>query len=135
MSSEELVQAFRRLYRSALRAVQYSKPARYVVRDQLRAAFRDSKAGADAFDPEAVRRTIWFFNAAAQSRGLEHRIVRNLVTTAYWRRRRAATMQTTWKVVVERKKNPAVHDVDGTEYDHYDRTLQKLNETMRLCLR
>ncbi|OAA68791.1 mitochondrial carrier protein [Niveomyces insectorum RCEF 264] len=157
MSNAELVQAFRRLYRSALRAVQYSKPARYVVRDQLRAAFRgqhspltaspkhrpaggggggDPHTGrAAVFDPEAVRRTVWFLNAAAASRGLEHRIVRNLVLTAYWRRRRAALLQPTWSNVVARKKEKPVDEIEERAYDHYDLTIQRLNETMGLCLR
>ena len=30
-------------------------------------------------DPEAVRRTLWFLKAAAEERGLEHRIVKNIL--------------------------------------------------------
>ncbi|KJR87012.1 uncharacterized protein SPSK_02049 [Sporothrix schenckii 1099-18] len=113
MSSAELVQAYRRLYRSALRAVQFSKPGRYVVRDQLRAAFRGERTtltsaanneGAQPFDPEAVRRTVWFLNSAAEYRGIEHKILRNLLKTAYWRRKEAAARQTPWKVVHQQKK-------------------------------
>ncbi|KIH95209.1 hypothetical protein SPBR_04018 [Sporothrix brasiliensis 5110] len=113
MSSAELVQAYRRLYRSALRAVQFSKPARYVVRDQLRAAFRGERTtltsaanneGAQPFDPEAVRRTVWFLNSAAEYRGIEHKILRNLLKTAYWRRKEAAARQAPWKVVHQQKK-------------------------------
>lgn len=113
MSSAELVQAYRRLYRSALRAVQFSKPARYVIRDQLRAAFRGERTtmtsaanneGAQPFDPEAVRRTVWFFNSAAESRGIEHKILQNLLKTAYWRRKEAASRQPSWKVVSQQKK-------------------------------
>ncbi|EFW98907.1 mitochondrial carrier protein [Grosmannia clavigera kw1407] len=135
MSSAELVQAYRSLYRSGLRAVQYSKPARYVVRNQLRAAFRDSKAGPGAFDARAIRNTVYFLNAAAESRELEHRIVRNLVTTAYWRDRRAAQQRPSWSNVVASKKEKPVDEIDRTAYDHYDQTVKQLNATMRMCLR
>ena len=95
MSSQELVHAYRALYRAGLQAVQFSKPARYTLRDQLRAAFRDDKAGAAVFDPDAVRRTVWFLRAAAAERGLEHRIVKNLLRTA-WERKAG---QDSWKRV------------------------------------
>jgi hypothetical protein len=30
-------------------------------------------------DPEGVKRTIWFLQAAAKEKGLEHKIVKNLL--------------------------------------------------------
>ncbi len=80
MSREEIVSSYRKLYRSALRAVQYSTPARFVVRDQLRRAFRERGA---VFDADGARRTVWFLNAAAQEKGLEHKIVKSLLRTAF----------------------------------------------------
>ncbi|KAK1242082.1 hypothetical protein MKX07_000068 [Trichoderma sp. CBMAI-0711] len=74
----EVTHAYRRLYRSLLQAVRYSAPARYVVRDQLRAAFRE-RSGAAELDGEGVKRTVWFLEAAARERGLEHKILKNLV--------------------------------------------------------
>ncbi|CAK7209196.1 hypothetical protein SBRCBS47491_000359 [Sporothrix bragantina] len=118
MSNTELVKAYRSLYRSALRAVQFSKPARYVVRDQLRAAFRGQRTtltsaanneGAQPFDPERIRRTVWFLNAAAASRGIEHRVLSNLLKTAYWRRRRAESQQLSWTNVHNTKKKKPVY--------------------------
>lgn len=102
MSREEIIKAYRSLYRAGLRAVQFSKPARYQIRDLMRDGFRSndlprsdtivtpspaSAAYQSEFDPERIRRTVWFLNAAAESRGLEHKIVRNLLFTQYWRRR------------------------------------------------
>ena len=84
MSNTEIIHAYRKLLRAGLRAVQFSKPARYGLTAQLRTAFRDPDPGA-AFQPEAIRRTVWFLNAAAQERGLEHRIVKNLVAVAWLR--------------------------------------------------
>ncbi|EFY90411.1 hypothetical protein MAC_03657 [Metarhizium acridum CQMa 102] len=71
----EVVHAYRHLYRCLLRAVQYSSPARYIARDQLRAAFRETPA----LDAEGVKRTIWFLEAAGKERGLEHAILKNLL--------------------------------------------------------
>lgn len=83
MSTEEIIHAYRHLYRAALQAVCHSKPASFVVRDQLRRAFR-KKEGA-TFDGKAIRRTVWFLRNAARQRGMEHQIVRNLLLTQFWR--------------------------------------------------
>jgi hypothetical protein len=80
----EIIHAYRHLLRAGLRAVQFSMPARFVVRDQLREGFRERDA---TFNRERIRRTIWFLKAAAQERGLEHKILKNLVRV-YWERKR-----------------------------------------------
>lgn len=79
-----IAQAYRHLYRGLLHAVQYSAPARYVVRDQIREAFRKGEPA--TFDQAKVSRTLVFLQGAARERGLEHRVLKNLVHTAYWRR-------------------------------------------------
>lgn len=97
MSREEIIHAYRHLYRGLLHAVQFATKGRFVARDQLRQAFRDENA---TFDREAVKRTIWFVQAAARERGLEHKILKNLLKThsvryrpVPWRiRAREATM-------------------------------------------
>ena len=73
---QDIIHAYRRLYRSLLRGVQYARPARFIARDQLRAAFREPGA---ALDVEGVKRTVWFLEAAAKERGLEHKILKNLI--------------------------------------------------------
>ncbi|KAF3799410.1 hypothetical protein GCG54_00002111 [Colletotrichum gloeosporioides] len=70
---------YRILYRNALRAVQFSAPARYVVRDQLRAAFREKDG---KLNHQVCQRTNWFLQNAAQDRGLEHKILKNLINVA-----------------------------------------------------
>lgn len=75
-SKIEVIHAYRHLYRGLLQAVQFAKPARYVARDQIRKAFREPDA---TLDPEGVKRTVWFLEAAAKERGLEHRILKNLL--------------------------------------------------------
>lgn len=98
MGTEEVVHAYRHLYRCLLRAVQYSSPARYIARDQLRAAFRETPA---ALDAEGVKRTAWFLEAAGRERGLEHAILKNLLRVRgqrdaemrSWRKSLAGTAQ------------------------------------------
>jgi hypothetical protein len=79
-STPDIVRAYRYLLRGGLRAVQFSKPARFLLRDQLRVGFRDRGA---RLDPEAVARTLQFLDAARAERGLEHRILKNLLRIAW----------------------------------------------------
>lgn len=82
MSAQEVIHAYRHLYRGLLRAVQYSTPGRYTARDQLRKAFREPSA---TLDKAGVKRTIWFLKAAQKEAGMEHRILRNLLMVAWHR--------------------------------------------------
>ncbi|KAK3304226.1 uncharacterized protein B0T15DRAFT_233315 [Chaetomium strumarium] len=136
----ELIHAYRRLLRAGLRAVQFSQPSRSTLTERLREGFRDPKGVLDA---ERVRRTVWFLNAAAQQRGLEHKILKNLCRV-HWDRMREAR-RTPWKMRLKKEqeqeqqrakgkaKDPDV--ISGTEYEHYERTIAMLNDTMGLCLR
>ncbi|KAH0431732.1 hypothetical protein CcaCcLH18_06907 [Colletotrichum camelliae] len=125
---------YRILYRNALRAVQFSVPARYVVRDQLRAAFREENA---KLDHRVCQRTNWFLQNAAQDRGLEHKILKNLTFIAYERYKKKL-----WKVNYlkdnDRKHKPLVkaeNEFTPTFYHHFDITLAMLNKSMGLALR
>ena len=80
----QIILAYRTLYRSALHAVQYSKPARYIVRDTLNNAFRNSHPS--EFDAKKIGNTVLFLENAARSKGLEHRILKNLVHVRWWQR-------------------------------------------------
>lgn len=93
----DVVHAYRHLYRGLLQAVQYTGPARYIARDQLRAAFREPGA---VFDAEGYKRTHWFVEAAARERGLEHRILKNLLRV---RSERLAEVKS-WKIVLHESK-------------------------------
>ncbi|ROV97681.1 hypothetical protein VMCG_07358 [Cytospora schulzeri] len=129
MSKEEVIHAYRHLYRAALQAVSHSKPASFVARDQLRRAFR--KKGA-TFDGSAIRRTVWFLHNAARERGMEHRIVRNLLLTQFWRDKENPI---SWKNIVENSDKKKKEDlIADTAYAHYEQTITMLNKTMGLCL-
>ena len=81
MSKTEIIHAYRHLYRELLHAVRYATPARYTARDQLRRAFREPRK----FDSHEVERMRWFLSAAAKEAGLEHRILKNLLSVAWYR--------------------------------------------------
>ena len=78
----DLIHAYRSLLRAGLRAVQFAQPSRTTLTQQLRAGFRDPHG---TFDPQRVRHTVWFLNAAAQRRGPEHKILKNLCRV-HWER-------------------------------------------------
>ncbi|KAM5351877.1 hypothetical protein ACJ41O_004600 [Fusarium nematophilum] len=126
-SNTEIVHAYRHLYRNLLRAVQYTVPARLVARDQLRSAFREPGA---TFDRLGVKRTIWFLEAAAKEKGLEHRILKNLLRV---QQSRGCNFKG-WLHRVRVKRSDMNIEAQ-TAYHHYDMTVAMLNKTMGLCLR
>ncbi|PNY29962.1 Uncharacterized protein TCAP_00134 [Tolypocladium capitatum] len=129
----DILHAYRHLYRALLQAVQFSSPARYVARDQLRAAFRERKGdGAAPWDAEGAKRTLWFVQAAARERGLEHRILKNLLQARLQRAREGGNWR---RMVHESKQRNDMKGEQETAMRHYDMTVAMLNKSMRLCLR
>ncbi|GKT49395.1 uncharacterized protein ColSpa_09576 [Colletotrichum spaethianum] len=136
MSRIEQIHAYRRLYRELLRAVQFAAPYKYVVRDQLRAAFREKEA---SWDKDIYKRTLWFLQAAAREAGFEHKILKNLIRVAHERQktepwkisyRRAADMKEKKLSSYEEGK-----EITSTAFNHYDMTVAMLNKTMGIRLR
>ncbi|EEU45896.1 uncharacterized protein NECHADRAFT_102535 [Fusarium vanettenii 77-13-4] len=120
-----ITNAYRRLYRCLLQAVQYTIPARFVVRDQLRAAFRDPNM---RYDENAIKRTVWFLEAAAREKGMEHKILKNLVKVQLGR-----AYHSSWQPM--RGDISPMGNVKMTAYQHYDMTVAMLNKTMGILLR
>jgi hypothetical protein len=131
-SSCDIIHAYRSLYRTALHAVRYSRPARYVIRDRLRRAFRDSEPS--DFEPKRIANTILFLEAAAQDRGLEHRVVKNLCKIWYHERDQWSMRSL---VAARYRKAVPIESAQATVqgYDQFYEVLRLLNETMGLCLR
>ena len=88
MTDLKVVHAYRHLYRACMHAVQFSKPARFVARDKLRAAFREKGA---RLDERGANRTLRFLEAAARERGPEHKVLKNLLLTTYFRHYQTVT--------------------------------------------
>ncbi|GAW13201.1 hypothetical protein ANO14919_025810 [Xylariales sp. No.14919] len=133
MADPTVIHAYRHLYRGLLQAVQYSKPARYTARDQLRRAFREKGA---EYDYRSIARTIRFLTAATKQRGLEHRVLKNLIIIAWYRYDNAPSWRSIrLDQIAQEKKRALEKHVEATVYDHYDMTIAMLNKSMGLCLR
>lgn len=126
------LQAYRQLYRCGLRAVQYSVPNRFVLRDRLRRAFRESSIS--DFEPDRILNTIRFLENASKDRGIEHKLLKNLLHVwseepRQWYLRNKA---------LQRKAKHRSHDTTRVHTQAYDKfywTLERLNESMGLCIR
>lgn len=81
-TSQEIVRSYRQLYRHGLHAVQYAAPARYTLKILLENQYRTGNA-AD-FDAQKISNTLTFLNGAAKEKGLEHKILKNLLHTWFW---------------------------------------------------
>ena len=90
VSGQEIVRSYRQLYRHGLYAVQYAAPARYTLKILLENAYRTGNA-AD-YNAQKISNTLTFLEGAAKEKGLEHKMLKNLLYTWYWevnpRRRR-----------------------------------------------
>jgi len=131
-SPQDVIHAYRSLYRTALHAVRYTSPARYVIRDRLRRAFRDSQPS--DFEPDRIANTILFLEAAAQDRGLEHKVVKNLCKV--WYHEREQWMNRNLVAARFRKAAP-VESVQASvqAYDQFYEVLRFMNSSLHLCLR
>jgi len=147
----ELIHSYRHMYRALLRGVQFSKPARYVARDQLREAYRNGKPA--NFDNAKIQRTLEFLDGAAKETGLEHKILKNLLLTrGYFTAKyvypvsRQSFELTMYSARMQRHsrrpdkfyEQPSslnAAKIQRTAFLHYDMTLAMLNDSMGLCLR
>ncbi len=82
MSRQELLHAYRNLYRTGLRAVHYARPARWAIRDILREAFRSNAA--TSLNPRRIQNTLKFLENAGAYTGTEHKILKNLLYLKFW---------------------------------------------------
>ena len=82
VNSQEIVRSYRHLYRHAMYAVQYAAPARYTLKILLENAYRTGNAA--HYDAEKINNTLTFLHGAAKEKGLEHKILKNLLHTWFW---------------------------------------------------
>jgi hypothetical protein len=82
VNNSQIVLAYRTLYRTALHAVQYSSPARHIVKATLEKSFRNGTRS--DFNAKRIGNTVLFLENAANFRGLEHKILKNLVHMRWW---------------------------------------------------
>ena len=82
VSQQQLVLAYRQLYRHGLHAVQYAKPARYTLKKILDQAFRNGAF--EDFNARRIGNTILFLQNAAKETGMEHKVLKNLLHVRWW---------------------------------------------------
>ena len=123
--------SYRHLYQTALRAVKYSKPARYTIRDRLRWAFR--KSPANSLDPIRIRNTLAFLYHAQKSKSLEHRVLRTLLFT--WHYDWAAFPAKLPDNLRSKVYGPQEHYLRSTTRDQFNHTVRMLNESMGMCIK
>lgn len=90
MPNTAVVHAYRHVLRQSLRAIQFSKPARFTLRDRLRAAFR--KGTVSGFDQQKITNTLEFLQYATKQNGLEHKILKNLLLV-WWHQDRGGRVK------------------------------------------
>ncbi|CAI6332569.1 unnamed protein product [Periconia digitata] len=127
MSSQDIVHGYRHLYRHGLRAVQFSKPARYVLRDRLRLAFR-KPTQKNEYNPQRIQNTIEFLQYATTHSGLEHKVLKNLLQV--WRcQALGGKAKPTGKTPIRDELR-----INSTAYDAFNHHIDLLNESMEMCI-
>jgi hypothetical protein len=80
-----VVSAYRSLYKAGLKAIRKSVSASFALRSLLRRSFREEAAA--TYSEERVRNTLAFLENASRYRGVEHKVVKNILHVRYWRER------------------------------------------------
>ncbi|KIV78890.1 hypothetical protein PV11_06493 [Exophiala sideris] len=126
MSTTDIIRAYRQLYRTALRAIRYARPARLEVRDILRESFRTQPSS--AFNARRIDNTLRFLETAGTHNGTEHKILKNLLHLQFWRwhgSNKALLRKANTDYAVETRRNV---------WRQYQATLAMLNESLDTCL-
>ncbi|KAF2708925.1 DUF1763-domain-containing protein [Pleomassaria siparia CBS 279.74] len=126
MSSKEIQHVYRSLYRHGLRAIQFSKPARYTLRDRLRLAFR--KGDPAELNMRKIENTLEFLHYATIQNGLEHKILKNLLMI--WRNQEKGG----YKGMKRQNYSRDEIEIKVTTFDTLNHNIHMLNETMGMCL-
>jgi hypothetical protein len=125
MSGLEIVHAYRHILRASLRAIQFSKPARYTLVSRLRLAFRSPSS---SFERAHIQNTLEFLRYARETTGLEHKILKNLLFV--W----SDQARGGYKKSSRKKLSKEEQEIKATAYDTMNWNLEMLNSTMGLCL-
>ncbi|KAJ5129224.1 uncharacterized protein N7515_005263 [Penicillium bovifimosum] len=125
-----VVHAYRHLYRQGLKAIQYSTPGRYILLKSLRKSYRSSPS--EEFDPAKIANTIRFLERATEVAGMEHKILKNLLLVRYWQQDHLAKEA---RVPRSLGLGPVEQHLRTSVFEHYNLTLDRLNESLGTCLR
>ncbi|KIW38176.1 uncharacterized protein PV06_10125 [Exophiala oligosperma] len=126
MGRTDILHAYRHLYRSGLRAVHYSYPARWEIRDILRDCFRSQPEA--AFNARRISNTLGFLEKARVYNGTEHKILKNLLHVKFWKNKglnHYLMKQSNADYAIATRRNV---------WRQYQATLTMLNESLDICL-
>ncbi|OOG01206.1 hypothetical protein ASPCADRAFT_203077, partial [Aspergillus carbonarius ITEM 5010] len=124
-----VVHAYRHLYRQGLKAVNYSTPARHVLRNNLRTAFRSSSP--EELNPRRIANTLQFLQRAADVAGMEHKIVRNLLMMKYWEQPQVRKDHRILRGLGVDQRDPTLMQ---DTIRQFNLTLSLLNDSLDICL-
>ncbi|KAJ5086313.1 hypothetical protein NUU61_007620 [Penicillium alfredii] len=119
-----VIHAYRHLYRQGLKAIRYSTPARHVLVNSLRASFRSSPQ--EELNPSKISNTLRFLERAAETTGMEHKIVRNLMLARFWERPQIAKESRILRSLGLGKEE---HQLRKGAYEHFNSTLTRDSST------
>ncbi|KAH6614075.1 hypothetical protein C7974DRAFT_368165 [Boeremia exigua] len=126
MPNTAIVHAYRHILRNSLRAIQFSRPARFTLLDRVRAAFR--KGAVADYDEQKIANTVEFLRYAAKQNGLEHKIIKNLMYV-WWQQDRGGRTRGKTK---SRFRDHL--EIRTTAYDTLNHNIRMLNESMGTCI-
>ncbi|PWY67477.1 DUF1763-domain-containing protein [Aspergillus costaricaensis CBS 115574] len=130
VDQKAVVHAYRHLYRQGLKAINYSTPARHVLRHSLRSAFRSSSP--EELNPRRIANTLQFLQRAADVAGLEHKIVKNLMMMKYWEQPQVRKDHRTLRGLGVDQRDPILMQDTMRQFNL---TLSLLNDSLDICLR
>ncbi|KTW26737.1 hypothetical protein T552_02741 [Pneumocystis carinii B80] len=143
MNSAEVRTLYRQFLRIGRQAVCDSIPAKYIIRDKIRAAFR-------VLPPptERINNTLQFLVRASKRKGLEHAILKNLCyldksknlyIKRYFNKSSIYSRRTSFHIYRRRKPLSTMKEEEKflykRIYDEPDLAIYMINETCGLCLR
>ncbi|KAI4795237.1 hypothetical protein E4T45_12217 [Aureobasidium sp. EXF-8846] len=114
--SQEIIHAYRHLLRTSLQATRYAKPARFTLQSHLRSSFRNPTS---PFNSQQISQTREFLQNAAKYKGLEDKIVRNLLHVWGCRHRDVPTL------LRRDKKDMRLRDAAYEKFDDHVKMLER----------
>ncbi|KAK9721627.1 hypothetical protein K7432_003286 [Basidiobolus ranarum] len=125
---------YRRLWKFGGKAAAPSKQGVRVIHEKIREGFKENSSVRDGDKLidiyERGLNTVQLFQVAVSRRGVEHKLIQNLLSMAYF--------QGKYKIrppFFNRKLKPNQQQLHQEAYDEYFAMLEKLNGSLRVSLR
>ncbi|BFZ59782.1 hypothetical protein YB2330_000800 [Saitoella coloradoensis] len=130
MSTPEVRSLYRKFWRQAHRSVMWVSPQRHAIASKLSSAFRSPTP--QDLDPIRQANTLAFLKSAAETVGTEHRVIKKLCFV-HWSRYCDSKLM--MKPYPMHAKNFKEWLYEHEAFDNYEKCLQMMNNSLKLCLR